>query len=365
MPRRGAVACSAMTGRALVRIVLPLLLAALALWQLERPRAGLQIETLRIGTTPATLYSAAAEGPLVVVAHGFAGSRQIMQAYSLTLARAGYRALAFDFEGHGRNPVPMSGDVTEVAGTTQRLVDQTLAVVAAGRDRTGWDGPVALLGHSMATDVIVRAAAQGTADENAALPEVGAAAAPQVADIGPVVAISMFSQAVTSTHPKDLLMITGQWEPPLRRFAREAMAMVDPEAGEGETARAGDVRRRAVVAPYVEHVGVLYSPTGLRAAVDWLDAAYGRATSSGAPVAAIGPWLVLLLGAIVALTGPAARLLPARAGPRPDPLPARSVAALVLGPGVLAPLVATRIDTGLLPVLVADYLMVHLAVLGG
>ncbi|WP_300971742.1 alpha/beta fold hydrolase [Thiocapsa sp.] len=44
--------------------------------------------------------------PVVVIAHGFAGSRQMMQAYAVTLARNGYLAVTFDFPGHGRNSTP-------------------------------------------------------------------------------------------------------------------------------------------------------------------------------------------------------------------------------------------------------------------
>lgn len=332
-----------MTGRrfAWLGVAVPLMLAVLALWQLERPRVGVTIENFSIGTTPATLYSTDPAGPLVVIVHGFAGSRQLMQAYALTLARAGYNALSFDFEGHGRNPVPMSGDVTAIDGTTQKLVDQTLQVVDAGLARLPYAGPVALLGHSMATDIIVRAAIRDPR-------------------IGPVVAISIFSQAVTPTMPADLLMITGQWEPGLRAFARDAVAMVDPATPVGATATRGDVRRRAVVAPHVEHVGVLYSQTALEAARDWLDTAYGRHSTT--PVSAIGPWLLVLLGSIVALARPLSGLLPVR--PQAAALSGRRFAVAIVIPAVVSPLIATQINTNFLPVLVADYLMIHLLIYG-
>jgi len=187
--------------------VLALLIAGAAIWQLERQRAGLEITTHHVGETPVTRYREAdADGPVVVVAHGFAGSRQMMQAYSTDLARAGYRVWAFDFEGHGRHPQPMSGDVDSLDGTTQMLVEQTRSVVATAQSTEGWDGEVALLGHSMATDIIIRTA---LADDS----------------VGPLVAISAFSQAVTGTEPHSLLLISGQWEPGLRDFARKAMAM--------------------------------------------------------------------------------------------------------------------------------------------
>ncbi len=230
--------------------IVALIAIFLSLLSLERGRSGLEITGLNIGTTPVTLYQKPDDkGPVVVVAHGFAGSRQLMQAYSLTLAQSVYTVLAFDFEGHGRNPVPMSGDVTSVDGTTALLVAETRRVIAFGRELPGAEKGLALLGHSMATDILVRAAiAEGE----------------QGTPVDAVVAISMFSQAVTADQPPRLLAISGQWEVRLREEALANLRLVQPDAGEGETAEVGDVSRRAVVAPHVEHVGVLFSPTALR-----------------------------------------------------------------------------------------------------
>lgn len=318
-------------------------LALLALWQLERARAGLQIDRISVAGTPVTRAALpGAEGPLVIVAHGFAGSRQMMQGYALPLARAGYRVWSFDFQGHGRNPVPMSGDVTVIEGTTMRLVDQTLAVVAAARMAEGWDGPVALLGHSMATDIIIRTAA---ADPG----------------IGPIVAISAFSQAVTPAFPADMLLISGQGEPPLRRFALDALRMLDPQAAEGQTVTDGAIRRAAIVAPGVEHVGVLFSRAGQAAALDWLDGFFGRSSDVRPP--ATGGWLALLLAAIVALAWPLSRRLPKRAMAQPS-VSRRQLALAVLIPAAVAPVLAVMLGLQTLPVLVADHLAVHLFVYG-
>src|SRR6056297_3927767 len=133
-----------------VTLLLALALAAVALWQLEAQRAGLEISARTVGETPVTrIAQPGADGPVVVVAHGFAGSRQMMQAYGQDLARAGYRVWAFDFLGHGRHPVPMSGDVESIGGTTRLLIAQTRAVVDAAVTAEDWPGEVALLGHSM------------------------------------------------------------------------------------------------------------------------------------------------------------------------------------------------------------------------
>ena len=333
-----------MTLRALLA-VLATVLACLALWQLEGQRRGVDIASFTVSDTPVTRYAmAGADGPVVVVAHGFAGSRQMMQAYTLDLARAGYRVWAFDFEGHGRNRVPMSGDVNSLDGTTRLLMAQTGRVVRAAVAQEAWAGEVALLGHSMATDIIIRTALEEDR-------------------VGPVVAISVFSQAVTEIEPDTLLLITGAWEAGLRGFAREAVAMVTPGAGEGQTVQAGAVTRRAVVAPLAEHVAVLHSRLGRAEAIAWLDAAYGRV--SDVAVRATGPWFLALMFAIVALAAPLARLLPQRAPPARKSMRSRQFVLVVLVPALLAPLVAVQVETRLLPVLVADYLALHLALYGG
>lgn len=303
---------------------------------------------VEVGTTPATLYRGPeGAGPVVVVAHGFAGSRQIMQAYSFTLARSGYLVLAFDFEGHGRNPVPMSGDVTSLDGTTALLVEETRRVIAAARALDGnTTGNIALLGHSMATDVIVRAAAAERAEDR---------------PVAAVVAISMYSEAVTAKAPARLLMITGAWEPGLRQAALAALRLVDEDAAEGETVRSGAVLRRAIVAPHVEHVGVLFSPVALNEARDWLDAAFGH--RSDGPIVAPGFSILLLLAGIVLLFRPLVDLLPSAAHAPAEPSPRRFWAAVAI-PVLLVPLAATQVRLQILPTLVADYVALHLLLLG-
>ena len=310
-------------------------LAALAV--LESARWGVEITRGTVGPTPVIHYARAdADGPPVVIAHGFAGSSQMMQGYALSLAQAGYRVTAFDFEGHGRNPVPMSGDVTSVDGTTRLLVDQTRSVVEA----VAGDQPVALLGHSMATDILVRVAAQD-------------------ARVGPLVLVSAFSLEIGPEAPRDMLIVSGQWEGRLADFALEAARMVDPGAQPEQTVQNGDTIRRGVVAPLSDHVSILFSRTARSEARDWLNRAYAR---SGVPATPpTGQALLALLFALVALTAPlAARLRPS--APDPRPLPARAFAAVALLPALVSAPLAVLLYHPVLPVLVADYLALHLAI---
>lgn len=321
-------------------------LAGTAVWHLEEARRGLSITALDTGGAPATVYRLPeSQGPIVVIAHGFAGSRQLMEAFALTLARAGYTAVSFDFQGHGRNPAPMSGDLTRIEGTTQHLIAETAAVVDAASLTFGQQSdPIALLGHSMATDIVVRHA---ITDRRVAA----------------VVAVSMYSEAVTARDPARLLVVTGAWEPGLRKVALAALRLVDPQAEEGDTASdpQNAVLRRAVVSPMVEHVGVLYSATSLREARAWIDDAFGRASSG--PVVATGGWIALLLGSLLLLAWPLAALLP-EARRRPDSPIADTFLTATLLPAVLTPLVLHPIKLSFLPVLVADYLVLHFLVYG-
>lgn len=321
---------------------------ALSIWQLEAERSGLAIAPLSVeGGTPATLYTQVEgdEAPVVVIAHGFAGSRQLMEPFALTLARAGYVVASFDFEGHGRNPRPMSGDVTSIDGTTRLLMDETARVARAALAHPRADGRLAYLGHSMASDVVVRQALENPPTQA-------------------VVAVSMFSEAVTVDAPRNLLIIAGEWEARLADEALRAVRLANSDAQEG--AIVGDpslgTGRRAVIVQNVEHVGILYARPSLHAARDWLDASFGR--ESVAPLPWRGGWIMALLLATVTLAWPLAKALPPRAQPRSDALTTQRFLFASLGPALLVPLILTPFDISLLPVLVADYLALHLGLYG-
>lgn len=332
--------------RAAVAVV-ALLALGLAIWRLEAGRGGVVAEALAVpGGVPATVWRLPGAGPapVVVIAHGFAGSQPMMAPFALALAQAGYLAVTFDFAGHGRNPVPMSGDVTRVDGTTRLLMDQAQAVAEAALALPEADGRLAWLGHSMASDIVVRLGIEE--------PRTGA-----------VVAVSMFSPAVTAEAPPNLLAIAGEWEGRLLDEGLRAVRLVDPAAGLGRTVGdpAAGTGRRAVAAPGVEHVGVLWSPAAAREARDWLNAAFGR--TAAPPIAPRGGWTLLALAAAVALVWPLAGLMPA--GPAPASLPGRVFWPALGVPAVLTPLLVWPVQTQLLPVLVADYLALHLAAMGG
>ncbi len=329
-------------------LFLALIGTACSVWHLDRVRAGLVISALSVGTTPATVtrLPLVTPAPVVIIAHGFAGSRALMEGFALTLARAGYIVVSYDLLGHGRNPVPMSGDVTDVDGTTKVLMDELGRVSDAALALPGADGRLALLGHSMASDIVVRQAVRDTR-------------------VGAVVAVSMFSQVVTEEQPGNLLVITGEWEGMLAIEAERALRLADQTAKLGETvgSPALGTGRRAVLAPNVEHVSVLYSRTTLVETREWLNASFGRSGTGDVP--ARGGWIAVLLVSIVALGWPlagAARHF--RADAPPVQLSRGQFLAAILIPAIAAPLILWPFDVQFLPVLVADYLAAHFAVFG-
>lgn len=330
----------------LIAAVFAMVCISTAIWQLERERFGLTIIQFQVGTTPVTVYrsSGGAKAPAVVIAHGFAGSRQLMEAFALTLTHAGYVAVSFDFEGHGRNPTPMSGNVAHVEGTTRLLSLEVGRVIDATLALPGVDGRVALLGHSMASDIIVRRAIQD--------PRVSA-----------TVGISMYSEAVTASAPRNLLIVSGEWETFLRQDALRNVRLAHPAAAEGVTA--GDPSkgsgRRAAVGPGVEHVGILYSAAALHEARAWLDAVFERTSSS--PVSATGVPIILLLLGLVVLAWPLSRLLP-RGERAPAHVPLRTYLLAVVVPAMATPILLSLVETRFIPVLVADYLAAHLLIYG-
>jgi hypothetical protein len=147
--------------------------------------------------------------------------------------------------------------------------------------------------------------------------------------------------------------------------ALRVVRLADPAAGVSQTVGVpGRSARRAVLAPDVEHVGVLYSRTTLTETRDWLNLAFGR--DGGAKVPLRGPWVLTLMVSLVAVAWPLARLMRRwRAAVPPPRLAAGRFWVALLLPAAVTPLVLAPLGVSFLPVLVADYLAVHFALMGG
>jgi dienelactone hydrolase len=326
-------------------VVALLALAAMAFggWRLQAAREGVAEAPLAVGEIPARVFRPAAgpPGPVVVVAHGFAGSQQMMQAFAVTLARGGYVAVTFDFPGHGRNPVPLAGGLSNDKAAAGALMAALGRVAEAARGLG--DGRLGLLGHSMAADIVVRWAL--------AHPEAAA-----------TVALSGFGPEVAADRPRNLLLLVGAWEAQFLRDAARRVAGTEAERVTTGRFEEGTARRFALAAG-VEHIGILYSRDALAESLAWFDAAFRR--MGGGFLDIRGGALALLFGGLLALGWPLSLLLPrAVAGAEGGGMGWGRFWVVALVPAVATPLLLRLVPGRFLPLLLGDYIALHCALYG-
>lgn len=234
-----------MSRQRLFLLVIALLLIVLSWWQIAAARTGLAVQSFSRDGIP-MLYVAPARSqkmPGVLIAHGFAGSKQLMLGYAYTLAHAGYATMLWDFSGHGANNKPLARSLQTDLDTAYKAL---LAQPGVDPQR------VAVLGHSMGSGAAMTAAIQQS-DRFVA-----------------TVAISPTKAAVTPQVPANLQLQAGSWEP---RFIANARQLLQQAGGEGQG-------RSLVIIPNAEHITILFRHASHQAAKIWLDRSFGIQTSS-------------------------------------------------------------------------------------
>jgi pimeloyl-ACP methyl ester carboxylesterase len=229
-------------------LVLAILLVVVSWLGIAVARSGLEVRSLQKEGIP-LLYLApqgANAVPGVLVAHGFAGSKQLMLGYGHVLAHTGYAVMLWDFDGHGANGTRLQRyelqqnlDVALQALLEQPQVDPNR---------------LALLGHSMGSGIVMNAGIRNP-DRFAA-----------------TVAVSPTGANVTPQSPRNLQLQAGSGE---GRFVGNAERLLAQAGGENTNLAAGQ-GRELVVIPGVEHITILFSDGSHEAALGWLDAAFGR-----------------------------------------------------------------------------------------
>jgi len=186
----------------------------------------------------------------IIISHGFAGSKEMMRQLAYDVANAGSNAVLFDFIGHGSNPHKLINQPTEITGTTQQLVNQLSGIIEFIYEKFGNEISISLVGHSMASDIVIRTSVHKR--------------------IKSVVAISPYSSGITQDFPKDLLLISGQFENHLRSHALQLVKTFKPEAKENTEYANERVRRKASFIENTGHVSVIYAPQTSKILIDWL-----------------------------------------------------------------------------------------------
>lgn len=238
--------------RTRIFLLLGISLILLSIWQINSPKRDIQVSQTEIDGVPTTIYLPLMESddnpPIVLVAHGFAASQNIMSSIALTLSHAGFSVITWDFNGHGSNANSFASE-----DFSNTLIDNAMTVLSFASDQGLInDSNYAILGHSMGSGVAL------TFGQNN--PETEA-----------TIAISPVRQTVTPELPKNLLLLAGSRE---GNFVRNAEALLNQAGGAGGDPKQGNARKLQII-PNVEHISILFSKAAYDETQAWLETTFG------------------------------------------------------------------------------------------
>lgn len=291
-----------MTRQRLFLLLVALLLIALSWWGVVAARTGLVVRSLKQDGVPMLLVAPQQKEkiPGVLVAHGYAGSKQLMLGYAHVLAHAGYAVMLWDFGSHGANATPLERfslqrdlDVADATLRSQPEVDPSR---------------LALLGHSMGSGAVMSDGIRNP-------------------DRAATIAISPTDAVVTPQAPRNLQLQAGSWE---GRFVANAQRLLLKAGGESENLAQGR-GRSLVIIPNAEHITILLRNASHQAARRWLDATFGIQSSSSYVDRRMTWYGLHLVAWLMVLGAVAPALVPSWAG-KVRVRPVRSWGGLLLAP---------------------------------
>ena len=211
----------------------------------------------RSGLTFTTDVAGPADGPLVLLLHGFPESRHSWRAALPALSEAGYRAVAPDQRGYSPGARPDPADLTSYV--FEKLVEDALEIVAAA----GHEGRrFHLVGHDWGGQV-----SWGVA---AAHPE-------------RLASLTILSRP----HPQSFRRVLLKEDGEQKHRSRHHRAFLDTETGKllladnARRLRDGLFGQGVPAAALEEHLSVLGNPAAIEAALAWYRANVGLAADIG------------------------------------------------------------------------------------
>ncbi len=322
-------------------------LVALSVGQVLATRQGITVVTIDAEGTPVTAFlvqqAQAANSPVVLIGHGFAGSGTVMHGIALSLAHAGYNVLTWDFAGHGANPAPLdaSGERDALVRDAERALRQTIQQGLVSGER------VAILGHSMGSGVAL--------SFGQLHPETEA-----------TIAVSPVLRQVTIDLPRNLLLLAGSQEP---SFLENARQLLSQAGGEGGDLVAGTARRLVTISG-ANHLTILFSNQAYRSILEWVDGVFGVQPGALPYSDRRMSWFAVgLAGILLAAIGFALRFRPGRETAPPISSVGRRLGAMVVGV-LVAIFILWLLEqagvevSGLFGILVGGYLMLWFGLAG-
>lgn len=336
--------------RPLILSVVALLALGVGGWQLFSLSRGITVSRTTVQGIPVTVFTPATifREPTIVLAHGFAGSQQMMYPTATTLARHGFTAITFDFPGHGQNPNPFTAQVSGNLRDTS-ILQTTLDTVVKYARQTTTNDDIALVGHSMGSAAVVEYATTH--------PEIGA-----------TIGISLISDRVTTTTPRNLLIATGALEfGNIKAASQRALqnGTADPQAQPATTYgdfAAGNARRLEWT-PSVEHISILFSTNMMSSVTAWI----GNSANDPVMISYFDHrvvWIGLVYAGGLLLLWVILGWLPKNAAIRPTTTNGWRRAVIAFAPAVLTPLLLIWLPTTWLPILVGGYVGAFFGVYG-
>lgn len=291
----------------------------------------------------------ATASPSAIVAHGFAGSRALMDGFATALADSGFVVALLDFTGHGANPEPLiiPPDGARDNAALQADLNRVAQWLA---DQPGVsDQPPVVIGHSMGAGAVV--------DYAIANPDA----------VSGTIAVSLPSAENIPTGepatPRNLLLLWGVAEQ--ARFSEAALTALTagyPDAVPGSTYGdfAAGTARAAIEVPGAEHLSILWRSQTLQAVVSWSADATGTGAVTPAADTRMAATAACAVGTVILLIPLATLVLGNHRWPTPRTVP-WVLAMGILLVGVVAGAAAGRfVDTSstTIPLATGGYLAV-------
>jgi pimeloyl-ACP methyl ester carboxylesterase len=336
-----------MTRKNRALLIIGVILASISIWQIGNAQKGLEVINLHTTNPPATIITpsdnTATSRPTVLIAHGLAGSEELMRGFALTLAHAGYTTISWNFEGHGSNPNPfvLGSDSTDL------LRNAEAALIEA--DGTGLIDAehIAILGHSMGSGV---ALLYGVSHPNTQA----------------TIAISPVKQQVSANLPHDLLLMAGSLEP---QFVENAQGLLASAGGENADFANGTARKLEVI-PNVEHISILFSPTAQSNARSWLNSIFGQQPGAENYTDRRILWFGVGILGFILLSNAILNSLPISSGKKVRSIPVWFKLIDLIGGGIIATLILYLLSllgvnvSQMLGFLVGGYILIWFAIAG-
>ncbi|BAZ11943.1 hypothetical protein NIES4071_37710 [Calothrix sp. NIES-4071] len=262
-----------MNRKRILTLIIALLVIAASWWNVITAQTSLTIRHIQRAGVP-LLYMAPQQNqkvPGVLIAHGYAGSKQLMLGYAYTFAHAGYAVMLWDFDSHAANTQPLQSDSL----SSNLNVAYSVLIEQPEVDRSR----LATLGHSMGSGAVM----------SAAINNVNTYAA--------TIAVSPTGARLTPNSPRNLQLQAGSWE---SRFIANAQRLLRAAGGENRNFADGKARNLVII-PNAEHITILFRARSHEAAKNWLDATFGVQRQSNYIDNRILWYFVQLLAWLVAL----------------------------------------------------------------